>query len=78
MDLVRFQDSRFPGFLMFDFPAKVEDGTTVADKENFLLEPFVELLKKKEMVGCQGIAAGRSFKDLRDVKRIEFTTIWRD
>jgi hypothetical protein len=68
----------FPGFLMIDFPAKVEDGTTVADKENFLLEPFVELLKKKEMLGCQVIAAGRSFKDLKDVRRTEFTTIWKE
>lgn len=78
MDLVRFDSSRFPGFLMLDFPAKVEDGTTIADKENFLLEPFVELLKKKEMTGCQVIAAGRSFKDLQDVRRIELTKIWKD
>ena len=78
MDLVRFESSRFPGFLMLDFPAKVEDGTTIADKENVLLEPFVELLKKKEMTGCQIIAAGRSFKDLKDVRRIELTKIWKD
>ena len=64
MDLVRFQDSRFPGFLMLDFPAKVEDGTIIADKENFLLEPFVELLKKKEMAGCQ-VCSFRMIGDTR-------------
>src|SRR5262245_47735734 len=32
-----------PGFLVLDFPAELEDGTSIADKENFVLEPFVEL-----------------------------------
>jgi len=77
MDLVRFPESRFPGFLIIDFPVKVEDGTTVADKENFLLEPFVELLQKEEMAGCQVIAAGRSFKGLKNVRRIDFANIWK-
>jgi DNA repair ATPase RecN len=78
MDLARFEDSRFPGFLMVDFPAKVEDGTTIADKENFLIEPFVELLGKKELAGCQLIAAGRSFKNLQGVTRLELTKVWGD
>jgi uncharacterized Zn finger protein (UPF0148 family) len=78
MDLVRFGDSRFPGFLMLDFPAKVEDGTTVADKENFILQPFVELSQKKELAGYQVIAAGRSFKDLKGVHRLDFTKLWKE
>lgn len=77
LSLIHFDESRYPGLLILDFPAKVEDGTTVADKENFLLEPFVELLRKKEMTGCQVIAAGRSFQDLKNVNRIPFTHIWK-
>jgi hypothetical protein len=77
MDLLRFEGSRFPGLLMLDFPAKVEDGTTIADKENFILEPFVELLRRAEMDGCQVIAAGRSFKDLENVHRVDFTKVWK-
>jgi DNA repair exonuclease SbcCD ATPase subunit len=77
INLVRFDDARFPGFVMLDFPATFEDGTTVADKENFLLEPFVDLLKSKEFEGCQVIAAGRSFEGMKDVHRIELSKIWK-
>jgi hypothetical protein len=73
MTLVRFKESHFPGFLMLDFPATVGDGTTIADKENFLLEPYVGLLQQKQFETCQVIAAGRSFKDLNNVHRIELT-----
>lgn len=77
MNLVRFDDTRFPGLVILDFPATFEDGTTIADKENFLLEPFVELLKFKEFAGCQVIAAGRSFEGMKDVHRIELSKIWK-
>ena len=31
-----------PGFVALDFQAELEDGSSVADKENFVLEPFIE------------------------------------
>jgi hypothetical protein len=62
---------------MIDFPANLEDRAAIADKENFILEPFVELLQKEEMQGCQVIAAGRSFKGLKSVNAIEFDEVWK-
>jgi hypothetical protein len=62
---------------MLDFPANLEDRAAIADKENFILEPFVDLLQKKEMKGCQVIAAGRSFKGLNRVHAIELEEVWK-
>jgi len=78
MNLCRHDKALFPGFLMIDFPANLEDRAAIADKENFILEPFVELLAKGEMAGCQLLAAGRSFQGLKGVNAIEFSKVWKD
>jgi hypothetical protein len=77
LSLSRYPDALYPGFLMIDFPANLEDRAAIADKENFILEPFVELLQKEDMQGCQVIAAGRSFKGLKSVNAIEFDEVWK-
>lgn len=77
LNLTRFEDTLYPGFAMIDFPASLEDRAAIADKENFILEPFVELLKRDDMKGCQLLAAGRSFKGLEDVHSLEFNELWK-
>jgi hypothetical protein len=72
-----YPDSLYPGLLIIDFPASLEDRKAIADKENFILEPFVELLQKDEMKGCQVLVAGRSFKGLENVNMLEFTEVWK-
>ena len=77
LNLTRFEDTLYPGFTMIDFPASLEDRAAIADRENFILEPFVELLKRDDMKGCQLLAAGRSFKGLKNVHALEFTELWK-
>lgn len=77
MSLVPHAECHFPGFIALDFQAELEDGSSVADKENFVLEPFIELLATKEYAGCQVIAAGAAFENLVGAHRIEFTKIWK-
>lgn len=77
MSLVPHAGCHFPGFIALDFQAELEDGSSVADKENFVLEPFIELLATKEYAGCQVIAAGAAFENLVGAHRIEFTKIWK-
>lgn len=67
-------DKNYPGFLMLDFPLNFEDKTSVADKENYLIEPFNQLFSTLEC-SAQVIVAGRSFEGLR-ANRIELTEIW--
>ncbi len=67
----------YPGFLVLDFPAELDDGTRVRDQENFVLEPFVELLAEDSEAAGQVIAAGSSFEGLVGANRVEFTRVWR-
>jgi hypothetical protein len=77
LNLTRFEGTLYPGFAMIDFPASLEDRAAIADKENFILEPFVELLNREDMKGCQLLAAGRSFKELAGVHPLEFNEVWK-
>jgi energy-coupling factor transporter ATP-binding protein EcfA2 len=42
-------DGRFnyPGLVIIDFPLELADGASVADKENYLVEPFIELCARQ-------------------------------
>jgi hypothetical protein len=75
MSLSRQPTSNYPGFLMLDYPAAME-GTSVADKENFTLQPFIDLLQPPEMSNAQVIAAGSAFENLEPVNRIELCHVW--
>ncbi|MBI2567870.1 MAG: hypothetical protein HYV63_12635 [Candidatus Schekmanbacteria bacterium] len=67
---------RYPGFLILDFPAELLDAKTIGDKENYLIEPFVNLCKDTT-TPLQVIIAGRSFQEIEDCRRIEFNHVWR-
>jgi chromosome segregation ATPase len=66
----------YPGLLILDFPPVLEDGSSVKDKENFVVEPFVGLTAKPEFADTQLIAAGSSFEGLAGAHRIELTRVW--
>ena len=66
----------YPGLVILDFPPQLADGTSIADKENYLIEPFVNLLQKPDYKDAQFIAAGRAFEGLSGINRIELNHIW--
>jgi AAA domain len=65
----------YPGMGLIDFPMNFADKTSVADRENFLIEPFVTLASGNPQV--QVIVCGRSFAGLKGVNRIELSQVWR-
>lgn len=69
--------SNHPGWLILDFPPELDDGSRTKDKENFVLEPFVDLLAQDEYKGCQVIAAGNAFEGLKGAHRVELSHVWR-
>jgi len=77
MNLTNKNDYNYPGLLILDFPAELDDGSTVRDKENFVLEPFVDLLGRDDMGTTQVIAAGSAFENLQCANRIELYRIWK-
>jgi archaellum component FlaC len=70
-------ECNYPGLLLLDFPAELEDASSIADKENFVIEPFIHLLGQPGMETTQLIAAGSAFEDLEGANRIEFHKIWK-
>lgn len=75
MSLSNQDKYHYPGLTIFDLPPTLE-GKNVADKENFILEPFVKLLNKADMKNTQIIIAGSSFEGLEGVNRIELDKVW--
>ncbi len=76
MQLSAFGGRNYPGFCMLDFPAELEDGSSVADKENFVLEPFIASFSRSTAASAQIIVAGSSFEKLAGAHRIELSRIW--
>jgi hypothetical protein len=83
LNLTRQEQCHYPGLLIMDFPAKVEDTTTqsnverLTDNERFVMEPFKDLLSQTDMEAAQIIVAGSSFAGLEDVNRIELEGSWK-
>ena len=66
----------YPGLCIFDFPPSLPDGTQIADLENFLIEPFVDLCTNMPSTPMQVIVAGRAFENLQGANRIELESFW--
>ncbi len=75
LKLSALPESRFPPFLIIDFPPEIE-GEKVADHENFVIEPFVSLCRQDDYKHAQVIAAGSAFKGLQGVHRQTLAEVW--
>jgi len=69
----------YPSFSILEFPANFVDGSQsveVRNLENFILQPFIDLLTQEDMHNAQVIAVGRAFEGLENVHKIELTEVW--
>jgi hypothetical protein len=65
----------YPGLSIIDLPAEIS-GEAIGDKENFIVQPFVELLGGVEYEGTQLIITGASFEGLDDVNRQHLSRVY--
>lgn len=72
LTLIKREQAHFPGFVMIDFPAEFA-GTKIGDTEDFVVQPFIDLLASDEFEHCQVIVTGPSFAGLKGVNRIELS-----
>ncbi len=56
----------YPGLAIIDVPGEFS-GEAIEDKENFIVQPFIDLLARKEFEGAQLIITGASFTGLAGV-----------
>ena len=68
-------EARVLGFCMIDFPAEFA-GTKIADTDDFVVQPFIDMLNGDEFEDTQLIVTGASFSSLKDVNRIEMTEVF--
>jgi len=76
LELTSDPAAHYPGLLIVDFPAEI-NGVAVADKENFAVQPFVELLAQEGFENAQMIAAGTAFDGLDGAHRLELKAVWK-
>lgn len=65
----------YPGILIIDVPGEFS-GEAIEDKENFIVQPFIDLLSRDEFAGCQLIITGASFTGLEKVTRRELRHVY--
>ena len=61
--------AHYPGLSIIDVPGEFS-GEEIEDKENFILQPFINLVDTEGFNGTQVIITGASFKGLEDVGRL--------
>ncbi|WP_440779141.1 hypothetical protein [Pseudomonas syringae] len=62
----------YPGLTIIDLPGDFL-GESVEDKENFIVQPFIDLLGQEAYAGAQVIITGASFQGLEGVHRNKLT-----
>ena len=77
LSLTPQKNCHYPGLSIIDLPATLEDGSTIRDHENFILEPYIKLLSSPEMKNCQAIVAGAAFENLQNANLIKFSRVWK-
>lgn len=77
LKLSRENRCNYPGLTVLDMPAELPDVESVADLENFVLVPFVQLLSEPELKNAQVIVAGSAFAGLEGARRIELDRVYR-
>jgi predicted nucleic acid-binding Zn-ribbon protein len=65
----------YPGFSIIDVPGEFS-GEEVGDKENFIVQPFIDLLAREDYAGAQLIISGSSFSGLKNVNRIRLDYVY--
>jgi hypothetical protein len=66
----------YPGLAIIDVPGELS-GEAIEDKENFIVQPFIDLLKRRPPFnGAQLIITGASFAGLQGVNRHTLTHVY--
>lgn len=56
-------EAHYPGLAIIDVPGEFS-GESIGDKENFIVQPFIDLLKEDDFEGAQLIITGATFTGL--------------
>jgi hypothetical protein len=66
----------YPGLAIIDLPPNVSDNRVLTTQENYLAEPFIELLSRPELAGAQLILTGHAYQGLDGAHRVELAEVY--
>jgi hypothetical protein len=66
--------AHYPGLSIIDLPGEFS-GEEIEDKENFIIQPFIDLVGSESYLGSQVIITGASFKGLEGVRRLALNEV---
>jgi hypothetical protein len=66
--------AHYPGLSIIDLPGEFS-GEEIEDKENFIIQPFIDLVGSESYLGSQVIITGASFKGLEGVSRLALNEV---
>ena len=68
-------ERHYSGLSIIDVPGEFS-GEAIEDKENFIVQPFIDLLAREEYRGGQLIITGASFTGLDGAHRLHLTDVY--
>jgi len=68
-------ERHYSGLSIIDVPGEFS-GEAIEDKENFIVQPFIDLLAREEYLGGQLIITGASFTGLDGAHRLHLTDVY--
>ncbi|MGQ0682745.1 hypothetical protein [Bradyrhizobium sp.] len=74
LTLSRLPNCHYPGLAIIDMPAEFA-GELIEDKENFIVQPFIDLLEREEFSEMQVMITGASFASLAGAARQLLTEV---
>jgi hypothetical protein len=69
------KDCHYPGLSIIDVPGEFS-GEAIEDKENFIVQPFIDLLARDSFRGAQAIITGAAFTGLQGANLMRLTKIF--
>lgn len=76
LSITGVQGSLYPGFSVIDLPPNMTDNRILSEQENYLAEPFIELLSESRLKDAQLILTGHSYSGLKGIHRIDLTQVY--
>jgi hypothetical protein len=67
----------YPGFAVIDLPPNVSDNRLLVNHENYLAEPFIDLLNHPDLQGTQLLLTGHAYAGLEGAHRITLSTVFQ-
>lgn len=76
LNLSKYADAHYPGFVVLDLFADIADGKVIRDRLSAVMMPFLALSRDEAIAPIQIIVTASDFPDTDGVNKIQLTNVW--